>query len=339
MRNTAGLSWNNWQSFTAVGGLFSWDCSNTVVGMLDIPTTSSGADFALAASPSTIDLTAGSSGSSTIAVTPSSGFNGTVNLAAAIVGASTGISATLSKSSISGGGQVSLNITTTSATQGGNYLVAVTGTSGNISHAAYVVIGLPFFTMSVTPATVYLNQSATASTAVTITPQNGFSEKVKLAPVSGLPPGVFAWFNPDNATTTSILTLAASNRALTTAGTPLSIVGNSSSYTNSISATLGVSAATGDCGGGVPVNLSAAYNETGIYPNGATYSSGLDGLGFSFSSNLLGNARVLSDIGFQFGPAGKPDAIYGAGQTIPLPQDQFTTLELLATGVGGEQQA
>jgi hypothetical protein len=340
-RNTAGLSWNNWQSFTPVAGLFSWDCSNTVVGMLDIPTASSGANFSLAASPSTIDLTAGSARSSTIAVTPSNAFNGTVNLTVGILGLSSGITATLSQNSISGAGQVSLNITTTSATQGGNYLVAVTGTSGNISHTAYVVIGLPFFSMSVAPASIFLNQSATASAAVTITPQNGFSGKVKLAPVSGLPPGIVAWFNPDDASTTSILTLAAGNRAITTAGAPLSIVGVSSNYTQSVQATLAVSAATGDCGGGVPVNLSAAYNETGIYPDGATYSSsgGLDGQGSSFSSNLLGNARVLSGIGFQFGPAGKPDAIYGAGQTIPLHHGQFTTLQLLATGVAGQQQA
>ena len=37
-KNSQGLSWNNWLSATPYGGLYSWDCSDTVVGMLDIPT-------------------------------------------------------------------------------------------------------------------------------------------------------------------------------------------------------------------------------------------------------------------------------------------------------------
>jgi hypothetical protein len=36
-RNSAGLSWNNWESATPTSGLYSWDCTDTVVGMLDVP--------------------------------------------------------------------------------------------------------------------------------------------------------------------------------------------------------------------------------------------------------------------------------------------------------------
>jgi hypothetical protein len=35
--NSQGLSWNDWLAATPYGGLYSWDCSDTVVGMLDIP--------------------------------------------------------------------------------------------------------------------------------------------------------------------------------------------------------------------------------------------------------------------------------------------------------------
>ena len=35
--NSAGLSWNNWESPTPGSGLYSWDCTDTVVGMLDVP--------------------------------------------------------------------------------------------------------------------------------------------------------------------------------------------------------------------------------------------------------------------------------------------------------------
>lgn len=36
-RNSAGLMWGNWQSPTPADGLFSWDCSGGVAGILDIP--------------------------------------------------------------------------------------------------------------------------------------------------------------------------------------------------------------------------------------------------------------------------------------------------------------
>ncbi len=39
-RNSAGLSWNNWGTATPNGtALYSWDCSDTVAGLLDIPTS------------------------------------------------------------------------------------------------------------------------------------------------------------------------------------------------------------------------------------------------------------------------------------------------------------
>src|SRR6202021_3037298 len=76
------------------------------------------------------------------------------------------------------------------------------------------------------------------------------------------------------------------------------------------------------------------------YTPGARHSTGgLDCLGYSYSSNLLGPSRVLKGVVFQFGPAGAPDAVYAAGQTIPLPSGRFSALRLLATGVGGEQSA
>jgi predicted alpha-1,6-mannanase (GH76 family) len=36
-RNSADLTWANWESPTASSGLYSWDCSSLVVGMMDVP--------------------------------------------------------------------------------------------------------------------------------------------------------------------------------------------------------------------------------------------------------------------------------------------------------------
>ncbi|MDQ2843537.1 MAG: hypothetical protein M3Y72_21350 [Acidobacteriota bacterium] len=340
-RNASGLSWNNWLAFTPNGGQYSWDCSNTVVGMLDIPTVSRAADFSLASSSGVINLVPESSGSTTISVVPSNGFNGTVNLSVTLIGSPAGVSATLSQSSITDTKTATLTVSTTSATPGGNYLIAVTGTSAGIAHTIYVQLALPYFTLSVAPTSIYLNQGGGATGTITITPQNGFNGEVQFSQPTGLPEGVTASFHPESAGAETTLELAASSNAMTGINTPLSITGISGALTQTAPVTLTVSAATGDCGTGVPVDLSSAYNGTGIYPNGATYSTngGLDGDGFSYSSDLLTNTRVLSGIAFRFGTAGNPDVVHGTGQTIPLFPGKFTTLQLLATGVGGQQSA
>ena len=309
--------------------------------MLDIPVPSAAnTGFTLAASPSNLPISPGSDGTSTISVAPSAGFNGTVALAAAVIGAPVGIIASLSETSVSGAANVSLRVNVASSTSGGNYLVAVTGTSGGVAQTVYVEVGLPFFTLSIAPSSLSLNQLGVASAAITVTPQNGFHDKVTFSLSSGLPDGVYPLFEPAAASSSTKLTLLAAPKAFTTPGVPLSIIGASSSYAQTISSTLSLSAAKGEGRAGSPVNLSSAWNATGIYPTGATYSTGgLDGLGYSFSSNLLGLSRVFDGVPFQFGRAGAPDAVFANGQTISLPAGKFKSLQLLGTGLGGEQPA
>jgi hypothetical protein len=304
------------------------------------PVTSGAANFSLTASPTTVYLTPGSGGSSAVSIAPLNGFAGAVDLTAAVIGSPAGVIATLSQNTFAGSGSATLSIETTSATPGGNYLVAVTGISGAISHTAYVEIGLPFFALSISPTSLYLNQDGTATATITVTPQNGFSGRVSFAPLTGLPAGVTGRIRQNGGSSSATLTVAASADALTGVNTALSITANSGALTRTISsATLAVSAATGGRGVGLPVELSGSYNETGIYANGATYSTngGLDGGGYSYSASLLTNAWTLSGVAFRLGPAGKPDAIYGKGQSIPLPAGHFTALQLLATGIEGEQ--
>lgn len=95
-------------------------------------------------------------------------------------------------------------------------------------------------------------------------------------------------------------------------------------------------AVSGTGGVGTPVDLSAAYNLTGIYTDGTTYNGvGLDGIGYAFSSNLLTPNRILDGVQFNFGPANQPNAVHGDGHEIKLPAGQFAGLQLLATGVEG----
>jgi hypothetical protein len=303
------------------------------------PANATSPNFALTASPATIDLTPGSSGTSTITVTPTNGFNAVVNLNATVVGSPAGVTASLSSSSITGAGSSTLSVSTTSETPGGNILIAITGTGNGLSKTVYVSIALPDFSLSLTPTALYLNQSNVTTGAVSITPENGFTGKVQLSLKSSLPDSVVGAFSPSQATTRSTLMLAAGTKARTGVDNMISITGESGSITHTLSsATLSVSAGIGKYGAGVPVDLSSAYNVAGIYTDGQTFTSGgLDGGGYAYSENILTPARVLNDIQFNLGPANTLDAVYGAGQQINLPAGRFNTLQLLATGVDGNQ--
>jgi len=95
----------------------------------------------------------------------------------------------------------------------------------------------------------------------------------------------------------------------------------------------------GKTGTGKTVSLTSDFNLNGIYTDGTVYSAtgGLDGLGDSYSANLLSTSRVFNGVLFDFGPPNELDAVSCSGQVITLPSGKFATLTLLATGMQGNQ--
>ena len=87
-----------------------------------------------------------------------------------------------------------------------------------------------------------------------------------------------------------------------------------------------------------PVNLSSAFNRTGIVVDGTKFRrGGLDGHGHDLSSNLLGASLTAGGATFDLGPADAADVVSAAGQTIDLPAGNDSALKLLATGVNRNQ--
>jgi hypothetical protein len=72
----------------------------------------------------------------------------------------------------------------------------------------------PGFTLSSSPGSATVGQGGTATTTITVNPQNGFTGSVALS-ASGLPTGVSAAFNPTSTSTTSVLTLSAASSTST----------------------------------------------------------------------------------------------------------------------------
>jgi subtilase family serine protease len=92
-------------------------------------------DFSISASPASLTIRSGRSGTSTITVTALNGFTGTVTLSAS---APTGLTASLNPASISTSGKSTLTITVASNTRTGTYTVTVTAISGTLSHTTNV---------------------------------------------------------------------------------------------------------------------------------------------------------------------------------------------------------
>jgi hypothetical protein len=208
-----------------------------------------------------------------------------------------------------------------------------TGLAAQYAAAINTAVSSSGFTLT-GPSSLFLNQSGKTGALITITPQNGFNGQVTLS-LSKLPNGVKGGFKGQG--DQRKMGFEASPTA-TTGLFPVTVTGTSGSIIQTLTFTLAVSGAVGETGAGKQVDLSSAFDVYGIYQDGSTYSTGgIDGLGNSYSANLLTASRVLDHVLFDFGPANEPDVVACSGQTVPLPQGQFSEIVLLATGVNGNQ--
>ncbi len=346
--NGEGLEgFNSETGFDLVTG---WGSPNgpTIFNAL-FPATSN-ANFSMAASPSTLMLAPGGSQQASISVSPVHGFNATTNLVVVIPGtgnpgyAPTGLSATLSSSAIpAGGSPVTLTVQTTSATPGGTYVIAVVGTSGSLTQTAYVAVELPAF-VGVTTAQsgISARQGGTTTATIAATTINGFNGAITFN-ASGLPSGVTASFTSVNSNTATLTFVAAANATLTGAGNPAAIIvtGTAAGFAaQSTQLNLFVNPAASG-GTGSPVDLSSGYNVYAFYndanESSITASNSLDGVGYVYSANLLGSGVDFNGTQFALGPPNQADSLSDFAGSIPLPSGYYTSLELLATGIEGNQ--
>jgi Chitobiase/beta-hexosaminidase C-terminal domain len=86
----------------------------------------------------------------------------------------------------------------------------------------------------------------------------------------------------------------------------------------------------------VPVSFSTLANVSGIANDGsAVHGGGMDTYGGAYSEQLLGSTVIWSGLTFTLGSPGVADGV--ANATIPLPSGNYSTLNLLATGVHANQ--
>jgi hypothetical protein len=193
--------------------------------------------YTLSASPGSVTISQGASGTTTITVTPQNGFTGNVSLSAS--GLPGGVTASFTPSSTAS--TSTLTLTANSTASKGTVTVKITGTSGALKRTTTISLTVnvvPNYKLSASPTSLTIDRGFSGTSTITVTPQNGFNGNVSLS-VSGLPGGVTASFNPPSTASKSTLTLSVSLAATPGAAT-VTITGTSGtlSHTTNVSLTV-----------------------------------------------------------------------------------------------------
>ncbi|MGC2744795.1 MAG: hypothetical protein WA672_16590 [Candidatus Angelobacter sp.] len=278
--------------------------SNSANNCVNFPVVS-GPNYTLSASPSSLTVTQGSSGSSTITVTPSGGFTGSVSLSTSAL--PSGVTASFGTNPTTGTSVVTFTASSTATT--GTSSVTITGTSGTLSHTTSISltvngVATPNFSLSASPSSLTVKQGTSGGSTITVTPSGGFTGSVTLSN-SALPSGVTASFGTNPTTSTSVLTFTASSTA--TVGTStitVTGVSGSLSHTTTISLTISSSATSQnlivnggfETGTATPWTLTAGVlnNSTAEPAHTGSWDAWLDGYGTTHTDSATQTVTIPS---------------------------------------------
>jgi subtilase family serine protease len=176
-------------SYSAVTGydlVTGWGSPNTGLISALTGSASQNPSFSLSATPTSLSVAAGSSGSSTITSTVSNGFDSAVALTAS--GAPSGVTVSFSPSSIaapgSGSSTATFNVATTTAA--GTYTITITGTGGGLTQRTTVSLTVTSgvtagFTVSASPTSIAIARRSSGTVTITTTANGAFNSAVSLS--------------------------------------------------------------------------------------------------------------------------------------------------------------
>jgi hypothetical protein len=212
-----------------------------------IVTNGGASDFGLAASPSSVSVTEGSSATTTISTSTTAGSAQTVTLSAG--GLPAGVTASFSPASVSSGSSSTLTLTASSTATVGSATVTVTGTAPSGTHTTTVSVTVKApasndFSIAASPASVNVIQGSSGTSTISTAVTGGAAQSVSLS-ASGLPAGVTASFSPASVTAgaASTLTLTAASTA-TVGSATVTVTGTGASATHTAQVALTVTAAS-----------------------------------------------------------------------------------------------
>ncbi len=262
-------------------------------------------DFTVSASPTSLSVTQGSSGSTSISTAVSGGFNSAISLSAS--GLPAGVTASFSPASIGapGSGSSTLTFSASSSATTGTTNVTVTASGGGITHTTTVALTVnaaatPSFTLSASPTSLSVAQGGSGSSTISTTVSGGFNSAISLS-ASGLPTGVTASFNPTSigapGSGSSTLTFSA-NATATTGTTNVTVTATGGGITHAVTIALTITAAATPSFSlsASPTSLSVAQGGSGT----STISTSVSG-GFN-SAISLSASGLPSGVTASFNP-------------------------------------
>ena len=228
-------------SYSAVTGydlVTGWGSMNGVNLINALVGVSTSPNFSLSASPTSVSVVQGNSGTSTITATFLNGFDSAVALSA--TGGPSGLGVSFNPASItSNGGTSALTLTVPSGATIGTYTITVSGVSGSITQTTTFTLTVTIppnanFTISASPTSITVVRGNSGTSTITTAAQNGFDSAIALS-ASGLPSNVSASFGPASigapGSGTSTLKVTTTSRASTGTYT-ITITGTGEGITN-----------------------------------------------------------------------------------------------------------
>ena len=175
--------------FSAVAGYdlaTGWGSPNGSGLINALAGTTSSPSFTISASPTSVSVVQGTSGTSTIATAIAGGFDSAIALSA--TGQPTGVTASFNPTSIAapGSGTSTLTLTVASTTATGTYPITVTGTGGGITQTCTVTLtvttsGSADFTISASPTAITVAKGSSGTSTITTTALGSFSSAITLS--------------------------------------------------------------------------------------------------------------------------------------------------------------
>lgn len=147
--------------------------------------------FSITASPSSVAIAPGGTGTFQVQVQSLAGFAGTVTFS---YSSPPGLTCSFNPTSVTLGS--SANTTMSCSAPSGNYYVSVEGSSGSTNSYTNVVVAVTDFSLSIVPTNIWVASGSSGSVTAVLSPINGFSSSVSLS-ASNVPTGTTVTFSPN----------------------------------------------------------------------------------------------------------------------------------------------
>ena len=205
-------------------------------------------NFSISASPTSVSVVQGNTGTSTITTAALNGFSSAITLTGP-ASLPSGVSLSFGTNPIGapGSGSSILTLTVASIAPTGTYPITITGTSGSTVNTTTVTLTVtapvpPNFTLSASPTSVTVTRGSSSTSTITTTLSGGFSSAIALS-ATGQSSGVMVSFNPTSIAAPgagkSTVTFKASSSASTGTHTiTVTGTGGGTSHTATVSPTV-----------------------------------------------------------------------------------------------------